>query len=146
MSSLKIRGGRVIGAETSIGLVQADEVVVAAGVGTPTLLSTIGLRLPVRAAPALLVRTRPHDKRLNGLVMSPEIQLRQTPDGPFVAALEFKAGETAAEAVRATAALDLIKGTVASVSALTIESHVVGIRQSPTLSAYDRYRKTDFQW
>jgi glycine/D-amino acid oxidase-like deaminating enzyme len=131
VSSLKMRGGRVIGAETSIGLVEADEVVVAAGVGAPTLLSTIGLRLPVRAAPALLVRTRPHDKRLNGLVMSPGMQLRQTPGGRFVAALEFKAGETDAEAMRAAAALDLIKGTIASVSALTIESHVVGIRPIP---------------
>lgn len=126
-----MRGDRVIGAETSIGLVEADEVVVAAGVGAATLLSTIGLRLPVRAAPALLVRTRPHDKRLNGLVMSPEMQLRQTRGGQFVAALEFNAGDTDAEAMRAAAALDLIKGTIAAASGLTIESHVVGLRPIP---------------
>jgi glycine/D-amino acid oxidase-like deaminating enzyme len=131
VSSLQTRGGRVIGAETSIGLLEADEVVVAGGVGTSALLSAIGLRVPIRAAPALLVRTQPHDKRLNGLVMSPEMQLRQTPEGQFVAALESP-GETNAEAMQAAAvALDLIKGMIASTSALATDTHIVGIRPIP---------------
>jgi glycine/D-amino acid oxidase-like deaminating enzyme len=67
VTSLKLRDGRVIGAETSAGLLEADEVVVAAGVRTPDLVAPFGMTLPIRAAPALLVRTQPHAKRLNGL-------------------------------------------------------------------------------
>jgi glycine/D-amino acid oxidase-like deaminating enzyme len=131
VSSLKMRGDRLIGAETSIGLLEADEVVVAGGVGTSALLSAIGLRLPIRAAPALLVRTQPHEKRLSGLVMSPEMQLRQTGEGRFVAALASP-GETNAEAMQAAAAaLDLIEGMIASTSALAVDSHIVGIRPIP---------------
>jgi glycine/D-amino acid oxidase-like deaminating enzyme len=126
-----MRGGRVTGVETSLGFLGADEVVVAAGVGTSNLPAIMGLRLPIRSAPALLFRTQPHPKRLNGLVMSPEIQLRQTPEGQFVAALEFKADETNAGTKRAAVALDLIKEMIAPASTLAMDSHVVGIRPIP---------------
>jgi glycine/D-amino acid oxidase-like deaminating enzyme len=48
VSSLKLRDGRMRGAETSAGLLEADEVVVAAGVRTPDLTAPFGLTLPIR--------------------------------------------------------------------------------------------------
>jgi glycine/D-amino acid oxidase-like deaminating enzyme len=130
VTSLKLRDGRVIGAETSAGLLEADEVVLAAGVVTPDLMVPIGLTLPIRAAPALLVRTQPYEKRLNGLVMSPEMQLRQTPQGQFVAAVEYSPGD-ADGTQAATTALDLMKAMIVPTPALLPDSHVVGIRPIP---------------
>ena len=65
----------------------------AGGVGTASLVATAGLTLPVTASPALLVVTKPHAKCLNGLVMSPAMQLRQTAEGRLVAADSLPLGE-----------------------------------------------------
>jgi glycine/D-amino acid oxidase-like deaminating enzyme len=129
VSSLTFRNGRVSGAETSAGLFEADEVIIAAGVRVPELVAQIGLTLPIRAAPALLVRAQPYEKRLNGLVMSPEMQLRQTPEGQFVAAVEFSPGGVDADGAQAaTAALDLMKRMITPTPALLPDFHVIGVR------------------
>ncbi len=128
--ALKLSGDRVIGVETDAGLLDADEIVVAAGVGTADLVATAGLTLRITASPALLVRTQPHAKRLNGLVMSPAMQLRQTPEGRFVAAVDFK--DTGADGREAAAvAFETIRGMITSVASLVSDSHVVGIRPIP---------------
>jgi glycine/D-amino acid oxidase-like deaminating enzyme len=132
VSSLKLLDNRVVGAETSVGTLEADEIVVAAGVGVPELVAPIGLTLPIRAAPALIVRSQPYEKRLNGLVMSPEMQLRQTPQGQFVAAVEFSPGGVDADgAEAAAAALGLMKGMITPTPPLVPESHVIGVRPIP---------------
>jgi glycine/D-amino acid oxidase-like deaminating enzyme len=127
--SLNLRAGRITGVETRAGFLDADEVVVAAGVGTADLVATVGLTLPITGSPALLVRTQPHAKRLNGLVMSPAMQLRQTPQGRLVAAVSFE--ETGADAdgrEAAAAVFDAMRGTLTSGGALVPEAHAVGIR------------------
>jgi glycine/D-amino acid oxidase-like deaminating enzyme len=129
--SLKLRAGRVTGVETNAGLLDADEIVVAAGVGTADLVVTVGLTLPITASPALLVRSRPHAKRLNGLVMSPTMQLRQTPQGRLVAAVNFEPAGVDADSTKvAAAALYGMKRMIASKS-LLLESHVIGVRPIP---------------
>jgi glycine/D-amino acid oxidase-like deaminating enzyme len=130
--SLKLRADRVIGVETNAGLLDADEIVVAAGVGTADLVATAGLTLPITASPALLVRTQPHAKRLNGLVMPPAMQLRQTPEGRLVVAVNFEhTGADADSTKAAAAALDAMKAMIASSKSLLLESHVVGVRPIP---------------
>lgn len=129
---LKLQAGHVAGVETSVGSLDADEVIVASGVGTTDLLATAGLTLPVIASPALLVRTQPHAKRLNGLVLSPGVQLRQTPEGRFLAAANFEPGGTDVDATEAAAAaFKTIKGMIISTASLLPESHVVGVRPIP---------------
>jgi len=129
---LKLRAGHVAGVETSVGSLDADEVIVASGVGTADLVATAGLILPVMASPALLVRTQPHAKRLNGLVLSPEVQLRQTQEGRFLAAVNFEPGGTDVDATEAAAAaFETIKGMIVSNASLLPESHVVGVRPIP---------------
>jgi glycine oxidase len=67
---LEIEGERVIGVHTPNGMMRADWVVIAAGAWTGTLLSTIGLDvpiLPVRGQSLLLADT---PKPLNHLVIS----------------------------------------------------------------------------
>jgi glycine/D-amino acid oxidase-like deaminating enzyme len=64
--------------------------------------------------------------------MSPEMQLRQTPQGQLVAAIEFSPGGVDADGTQAaTAALDLMKGMITSTPALLLDSHVIGVRPIP---------------
>jgi glycine/D-amino acid oxidase-like deaminating enzyme len=64
--------------------------------------------------------------------MSPAMQLRQTPEGRLVAAINFEhAGADADSAKAAAAALDAMKGMLTSGASLLPESHVVGIRPIP---------------
>jgi glycine/D-amino acid oxidase-like deaminating enzyme len=130
--SLKLRGGRVTGVETNAGLLDADEIVIAAGLGTADLVVTAGVDLPITASPALLVRTRPHAKRLNGLVMSPAMQLRQTPEGRLVAAVNFEnVGADADRREAVAAAFATIRGMIVSDASLLLESYVVARRPIP---------------
>ena len=130
--SLNLRGGHVTGVETSAGSLDVDEVVVASGVGTANLVATAGVTLPVTASPALLVRTQPHAKRLNGLVMSPVMQLRQTPEGRLVAAVSFADAGADADGTEAAAAVfDAMRAMIISAASLSPESHVIGRRPIP---------------
>jgi glycine/D-amino acid oxidase-like deaminating enzyme len=126
---LNLRAGRVTGAETRVGSFAADEVVVAAGVETAELAATAGGAVPVAESPALLVRTRPHPKRLNGLVMAPGIQLRQTPEGRFIAAVGFDDADDGGAA--AAAAFEAIRRVIVADARLSPESHAVGRRPMP---------------
>jgi glycine/D-amino acid oxidase-like deaminating enzyme len=128
-----LRAGRVTGVETSNGRIEAEEVVVAAGIGTAELVATVGASLPIAASPALLVRTQPHPRRLNGLVMSPALQLRQTPEGRFLAAAGFDGGSGDVHAAdAAAAAFDEMRGMMTSVAHPVAEGHVVGQRPVPS--------------
>jgi glycine/D-amino acid oxidase-like deaminating enzyme len=103
--ALALRGDRVTGVEADGGRIDADEVVVAAGVGTTSLVATAGLALPMVHAPGLFVRSAPGTKRLNGLLISPSMELRQTPEGRCIAVGEFDDTAPHADAARAAAAL-----------------------------------------
>jgi glycine/D-amino acid oxidase-like deaminating enzyme len=130
--SLNLRAGHAVGVATSAGSLDANEIVIASGIGTANLVATAGITLPITASPALLVRTQPHAKRLNGLVMSPAMQLRQTPEGRLVAAINFEhVGADADSAKAAAAALGAMKGMIISSKSLVLESHVVGVRPMP---------------
>jgi glycine/D-amino acid oxidase-like deaminating enzyme len=64
--------------------------------------------------------------------MSPEMQLRQTPKGQFVAAVEYSPEGVDADGMQAaTTALDLMKAMIVPTPALLPDSHVVGIRPIP---------------
>jgi glycine/D-amino acid oxidase-like deaminating enzyme len=131
--SLNLCGGRVTGVETEPGRLDADEVVVAAGVGTASLLGTAGLALPMTASPALLVVTQPHPRRLlNGLVMAPELQLRQTGKGRFVAAASFDDADPGADgALAAAAVFDTMRRVIAAGASIAPDFHVIGRRPVP---------------
>jgi glycine/D-amino acid oxidase-like deaminating enzyme len=120
--SLDIRAGRVAGVDTDGGRFPADMVVVAAGAGAAELLATAGVVLPVSAPPALLAVTKPLPRLLNGLVMTPKLQLRQAADGRLVAAAS------------AEAAVDLlaeIEALFRSVTATELDFQVAGRRPIP---------------
>jgi glycine/D-amino acid oxidase-like deaminating enzyme len=128
---LSLSAGRVTGVETEAGRLAADAVVVACGIGTAKLLATVGLTLAVAASPALLVVTRPRAKCLNGLVMSPEMQLRQTAEGRLIATSGFADNPDADGAAEAAALVDAMRRMIVSGASIVQDYHVVGRRPMP---------------
>lgn len=58
-TGIDVRGGRVIGVQTSAGPIATDVVVIAAGVHSGHLCRTVGLELPLTITPASIVQTTP---------------------------------------------------------------------------------------
>src|SRR5262245_44288787 len=88
-TALITQRGAVAGVETDSGPWSADEVIVAAGVGSAALAATAGIRLPMTTSPGLLVHSRPHPRLLNGLVIAPELHMRQTAEGRIISGADF---------------------------------------------------------
>jgi glycine/D-amino acid oxidase-like deaminating enzyme len=128
--ALTLSGGKVTGVETANGRMDADEVVLAAGVGTASLAATAGLRVPMRAAPGLVVATRPHARCLNGLLISPAVELRQTAAGRLLAIGDVDDAEAGGDG-GAAALLDTVRGMIASGASLSAEYHAVAHRPMP---------------
>lgn len=84
-AGLTTKGGRVTGVSTAFGPIEADQVVIAAGLGAPALLAALGLRLPMLHRPGLLLRTHPVDLRLPHILASPDQEIRQEDDGSLLA-------------------------------------------------------------
>ena len=127
--SIDLAAGRVAGIEMESGRLEADQVVVAAGAGSVALAATAGLALPVSAPAALLVVTRPQAKLLNGLIMTPDMQLRQAPDGRLIAAAGL--GATASSGDAAAELVEAMKGMFEGGASLALESHVTAPRPMP---------------
>jgi glycine/D-amino acid oxidase-like deaminating enzyme len=123
-------GSRVTGVETDSGTMQADEVIVAGGVGSASLLATAGVNLPMQTAPGLVVATAPHSPTLNGLLISPTMELRQTAEGRLLAIGHL--GDPASDAAeRAAELLDAIRSMIDTGEALSPEFHAVAYRPIP---------------
>lgn len=100
--SLETSGGRVTGVVTSAGTISADHVVIAAGAATAALAATVGIDVPMSTPPGLLVASKPAPRMLNGLVMAPEMHVRQLEDGSLLAGADF-GGSDPGDDARATA-------------------------------------------
>lgn len=127
--SIHLAAGRVAGVETGAGRIEADQVVIAAGAGSAALAASAGLMLPVSAPAALLVVTTPQAKLLNGLIMTPEMQLRQAPDGRLIVATGL--GATASSGDAAAVLVDTMKSLFEGGASLALESHVAAARPIP---------------
>jgi glycine/D-amino acid oxidase-like deaminating enzyme len=89
VTGFKTTDGKVSGVITRDGVLAADDVVIAAGTATPELLSGLGISFPLDTPDGLLVHSKPVAKILNGLVMAPELHVRQTAQGRLVAGSDF---------------------------------------------------------
>ena len=67
--------------ETNHGDVEAETVLLCAGVGTAALASTIGVRVPVNRVPGVLAVTSPVSPSLGHVIHAPGIHLRPDPSG-----------------------------------------------------------------
>ncbi len=130
--ALEVSAGRVTGVVTDAGRLGADDVVVAAGAATATLLASAGIAIPMSAPPGLLVYTRPLGRILNGLVMAPEMHLRQTAEGRIIAGADFGGSDPGDDASAAAAdVFAAMRRMLRSGESLALDFHSVGYRPMP---------------
>ncbi|WP_296417490.1 NAD(P)/FAD-dependent oxidoreductase [Pseudooctadecabacter sp.] len=89
---------KITGVVTSVGDVEGDRVVIAAGNGAPDILQTAGVNLPMLTRPGVLVTTRPVDACITPILVTPHGEVRQLPDGRLLAsAVANHQGDDASE-------------------------------------------------
>jgi glycine/D-amino acid oxidase-like deaminating enzyme len=84
VTGFELRGDHLVGLATTLGEIPASTVVLAAGVDTPRLAARVGLRVPLVESPGVLAHTRPLGRRLNRVLLAPEIHIKQGLDGRVV--------------------------------------------------------------
>lgn len=125
-------GGRIIGAVTSEGIFEADHVVLAAGAGAVPLAASVGVTLPLSTPAGLIVHSRPVSKRLNGLVMTPRLHMRQTAEGRIIAATDFGGGDPGQDHQASAAELFAqVKALLIDNADLKLDFFTVGYRPTP---------------
>jgi glycine/D-amino acid oxidase-like deaminating enzyme len=124
--------GKVSGVQTEEGFIHADETVVAAGAHSQDLLSNLGLSIGLTQPAGLLVHSQPAGELLRGLVMAPELHIRQTAEGRLVAGSDY-AGTPSDDNVLQSAK-DLharVQSFLAGAEGLKMDFHTLGYRPTP---------------
>jgi glycine/D-amino acid oxidase-like deaminating enzyme len=126
-------GDRITGVRAGGSLYEADEVVLAVGAATKELLAKIGLTLQIGSPPGLLVHSEPCKKILNGLVMAPELHVRQTSEGRLVAGSDFGGAQPGDDpAATAKALFQKLCETLQDAKDLKLDFFTLGFRPTPS--------------
>ena len=130
--AITFQNGRVTGVATATGLINAEHVVLAAGAACELLAGSVGVALPMANRLGLLAQSAPLPLTLNGLVLAPDVHMRQNADGRIIAGADFAGGAApddagaAAEALLASVRRLLVRG-----DAVRMERHTLGLRPVP---------------
>lgn len=89
VTGISTAGGRVRGVETSRGPMEADYLVLAAGVDTTRLAKMVEVNVPLKDSPGALAHTRPCARMLDRLALAPRANMKQNPDGRIVTGTDF---------------------------------------------------------
>ncbi|WP_447890838.1 NAD(P)/FAD-dependent oxidoreductase [Pseudomonas hormoni] len=123
----------VTGVETTIGIIDADIVVLAAGTGITKLTDMLGVSLPIEASPAIFIRYKSQPNLVHTLISSPEIEVRQSSDGALLAAEDYlddaMDNQPAAIALRTA---KTIQNELHGVVSIDPERACIGLRPMPT--------------
>ncbi|MBT6982892.1 MAG: FAD-binding oxidoreductase [Rhodospirillaceae bacterium] len=129
---LIVTDGQIVGTETKSGRINADHVVLAAGVANEQLAADVGVNLPMANRLGFLAHSAPLPPTLRGLVLSPDAHMRQNADGRIIIGEDFASGsvpddtEAMAETLFAAA-----RALVADSEHLVVEHHPLGLRPIP---------------
>ncbi|UOK35753.1 FAD-binding oxidoreductase [Pseudomonas palleroniana] len=126
------QGAKVSGVETTIGSIDADIVVLAAGTGITKLTDMLEVSLPIKASPAIFIRYKPQPNLVHTLISSPEMEVRQSSDGALLAAEDYldEAMENQPLAIALRTA-KTIRNELHGVNSIDVESACVGLRPIP---------------
>ncbi|RWB78755.1 MAG: FAD-binding oxidoreductase [Mesorhizobium sp.] len=129
---LALSNGKVTGAVVSGETISAEEIVVAAGAGSPAIAASAGIELPLETPPGLIVHSRPHRKLLNGLVHAERLHMRQTAEGRIIAGSDFAGGDPGENAEATARELFAVtKAALRGADGLELDFHTVGYRPTP---------------
>lgn len=132
VSALAQAGGKITGVDTSHGLIAADEVVIAAGVGAPAIAATAGISLPIETPSGLIVHSRPYKRLLNGLVHAERLHMRQTAEGRIIAGSDFAGGDPGENPEATTRDVFAVaKAALRDAEGLELDFHTIGYRPKP---------------
>jgi glycine/D-amino acid oxidase-like deaminating enzyme len=127
-------GDRIAGVRLAEGRsIFADETVIAAGAATADLLRTAGIALSMSAPPGLIAHAKPLERRiLNGMLMAPELHVRQTRDGRLIAGTDFAGGDPGADAAgMAEGLIATMRGMLSGAAGIELDFLTVGHRPTP---------------
>jgi glycine/D-amino acid oxidase-like deaminating enzyme len=125
-------GESIAGVMTDDGVLEADDVVIAAGAASPQILKTVGISLPLDTPPGLLITSEPAPELLNGLVMAPELHVRQRPDGSLIAGSDFGGTEPGSDPeATAEQLFSKVKALVRGATNLKMAAFSIGYRPTP---------------
>jgi glycine/D-amino acid oxidase-like deaminating enzyme len=132
VTALRVAGERVVGVETTAGLVGADAVVLSAGADVAVVCAPLGITVPVAPSPAVLLRLDGPPDLVRTVVATPRVEVRAGGDGELLAALAH-AGETTAAALARSAerARDRIAALFRGGEDVRLRSARVGVRPMP---------------
>lgn len=126
------QGGRVTGVQTETGEINADHVVLAAGVASEALAAAIGITLPMANLPGFLTQSRALPPILQGLVLSPLVHMRQNSDGRIIVGHDFGGGPPPDDHnAEAEALLNSVCTLLDGVDDLAVERSSLGMRPIP---------------
>jgi glycine/D-amino acid oxidase-like deaminating enzyme len=91
VTAIDQKWGRLTGVRTTAGDFELDVVVVAAGVDTAKLGAMVGVDVPLVESPGVLAHTRPAERLVDRVVLSPGAHMKQKLDGRIVAGMGFGA-------------------------------------------------------
>jgi glycine/D-amino acid oxidase-like deaminating enzyme len=116
---------------TGAGVLEADCCVLAAGIGTIGLCGRLGVNLPMRPTPGLLVHSRPAPSLLRHIVEAPGLHMKQE-RSRIVAGVDYGGGpvpnDRDAEGLRL---LRLVRRHLRGADDLAMERVTVGLRPMP---------------
>jgi glycine/D-amino acid oxidase-like deaminating enzyme len=124
--------GSVSGVHANGVLLEADEVVIAAGSASAAMLGGLGLDYPIQAPAGLLVHSRPTRPLLRKLLMAPGLHVRQTTEGRLVAGADYVGSIEGQEPAHLAHALFCkVQAMVAGAEQLAMDFYTVGQRPTP---------------
>ena len=100
VQGMDVEGDRIRGVKTSRGRIEADTVVVAAGLGSKPLIDALGVRLPLTSSTGVLIHTAPQPPLLGSAVFAPGSTIKQNPDGRIVSSSGHEGSTLSAEVAK----------------------------------------------
>ena len=85
VEGVETKGGQVVGVSTIGGVIPADRVIVAGGIGSAKLLASLDVELPMLRRPGLMMRSQAVKPILSHVLVAPSQEFRQLPSGHILA-------------------------------------------------------------
>ena len=132
VTNFLVHQGKITGVMTQDGRVDADHIVVAAGTATQSLLEDIGINIPMRSPPGLLVQTKPYRPIISRTVLTNGLHIQQRHDGSLLAGADFGGGELNDFPEEGAAELvNRIRAAFHSASDVELDRYTLGHRPTP---------------
>ncbi|MGC0364129.1 glycine/D-amino acid oxidase-like deaminating enzyme [Rhodococcus sp. 27YEA15] len=131
VQSLITDGARVCGVATSDGPISASTTVLAAGTAIPALATSSGAVAEVDASPCCLIRYSTPRPLVNGILSTPDFEVRQGDDTTLIAAEDVPAGFTGDPRALAIPTTDAIRRLLVGGEQIELIDAVVADRPVP---------------